>query len=122
MEFGADPNSEQLLKLAQRIKTFTEGTSSDSSEIVEIREHMSTANRLVFLGFHFHKLNMKLIKPEKVNGYPSGIYATTYNISKSDEEVIRKQVGGLYHTNIILNTANSPCKEFYTEFWKSLSF
>ncbi|MDQ1353012.1 MAG: hypothetical protein QG657_3318, partial [Acidobacteriota bacterium] len=56
MEFGKEPNPVQLSELSKNIKTFTEGTNPQSSEISEIRRHMSIANRVVFLGFAFHPM------------------------------------------------------------------
>lgn len=125
MHFGADPSSKDLLQVARKIKTFTEGTDPNSSEIIEIRNHMSRANRLVFIGFAFHKLNMQLINPEISKGTGTitpNCYATTYMISESDQKVIRSQINDLYHYDLNPKMANLPCKKFFTEFWRSLSF
>jgi hypothetical protein len=125
MNFGADPSPENLLQVAKKIKTFTEGTDPNSSEIKAIRDHISKTNRLVFIGFAFHKLNMKLINPgngKSATGSLPKCYATTYMISESDKEVIRSQINGIYSANINTKMANLPCGEFFTEFWRSLSF
>lgn len=68
MEFGQDLTPDLLLKLVVGIKTFSEGTDPESSDILEIRKHMGKANVLVFLGFAFHKLNMELINPRYIAG------------------------------------------------------
>ena len=125
MEFGAEPRPEQLLGLAQKIKTFAEGTDPESSEISEIRRHMGMANRVVFMGFAFHKLSMQLIEPEHIdNPQKSTIecFATTYRISDSDKEVINEQIKKLYRDEINVNMANLSCGEFFIEFWRSLAF
>ena len=125
MEFGAEPRSTQLLELSNKIKTFTEGTDPGSSEILEIREHMRIANRVIFLGFAFHKLNMPLITPEQVASTINSdirCFATTLEISSSDKEVIEAQIRGLYLGEIIVNTANLTCSAFFKEYWRSLSF
>jgi len=125
MEFGAEPRPVQLLELSQKIKTFTEGTDPGSSEILEIREHMRIADRVVFLGFAFHKLNMQLIAPEQVDGTINSdirCFATTLEISSSDKEVIEAQIKELYRGEIIVNMANLTCADFFTEHWRSLSF
>lgn len=124
IEFGTDPDSKELLQFAQKIKTFTEGTDPGSSEIVSIRKDMCTAQRLVFMGFAFHKLNMQLITPENTKDimvHPD-CYATTFGISHSDEEVICEQINNLYHFKINTRTANLSCKDFCHEFWRSLAF
>jgi hypothetical protein len=123
IEFGADINKVQLLQLSKKIKTFAEGTDPSSSDILAIKKHMEQANRLVFMGFAFHKLNMQLIATEKNRDSQLKCYATTLNISKSDEEVIREQISTLYH-NALIDTrmANMKCAEFFSEFWRSLAF
>ena len=85
---------------------------------------MRTAERLVFMGFAFHKLNMQLLKPdsEKNSSVFPDCYATTYGISQSDEEVIREQINELYNSKINTRTANVRCADFFHEFWRSLAF
>lgn len=126
IDFGTDPNPKQLLKLSQGIKTFTEGTDPDSSEIKEIRKHLSTMDKLVFLGFAFHKLNMQLIKPEDYEDIHINApicYATTFGISKNDEEVIRVRINELLDSDEInIKMANKTCFDFFGEFWKSMAF
>jgi hypothetical protein len=56
--FGATPNNNDQISLAQNIKTFTEHGVSDSS-IVPILEK---ARVVVFLGFGFHLQNMQLLR------------------------------------------------------------
>jgi hypothetical protein len=124
VEFGVDPYTGQFLQLAKKIKTFTEGTDPNSSDISAIKKHMEQADRLVFMGFAFHKLNMQLIAPDTKNKVliPE-CYATTLNISKSDEGVIRKQIYTLYNnTAIDTRMANMECAKFFSEFWRSLAF
>lgn len=125
VEFGARLNSNQLLELSQKIKTFTEGTDPESSEISEIRRHMSSANKVAFIGFAFHKLNMQLITPEKdsIKTTPSNsCFATTHGISDSDKEVVAQQIEKLFHSTIHTRMANLTCAEFFIEYWRSLSF
>ncbi|MDD5491333.1 MAG: hypothetical protein PHV60_01465 [bacterium] len=128
MEYGAQPNPKQLLELYEKIKTYTEGTDPESSEIKEIKKSMCFANKLVFLGFAFHKLNMELISSRllKKKDVISTIdcFATTYKISDSDKNIIKKQIVELYdkNRNIIINMADLKCTDFFKEFWRSLAF
>lgn len=126
MHYGEVPNSQQLLELYKKIKTYTEGTDPASSEIKEIKERMHLANRLVFLGFAFHKLNMKLISPrwfsEETGFSTIECFATTYEISDSDKEVIGQQIRELYKQTVNVKMVNLACKEFFKEFWRSLNF
>ncbi len=125
MEFGAELHSKQLLELSHKIKTFSEGTDPRSSEILQIRQHMGVADRVVFLGFAFHKLNMPLITPERVDGSGESsirCFATTHGISSSDEEVVREQITDLYRRAIKVQMASLTCADFFVEYWRSLSF
>jgi hypothetical protein len=124
MEFGDLPKRNQLLHLVDKVKTFAEGMDPNSSDILAIRKHMADAHRLVFMGFAFHKLNMQLIAPDtKSKGLRLKCYATTFGISRSDKEVIRKQISTLYN-NALIDTkmADRKCVTFFSEFWRSLAF
>ena len=125
IEFGSDPQPNDLLQLSQKIKTFTEGTDPSASEILEIRKHMGTANKVVFLGFAFHKLNMQLLKPENVDGVNSTLFkcfSTTLGISRSDKEVISNQLCELYRQVINIEMGDSTCHQFFIDYNRSLSF
>lgn len=128
--FGDIPTPDLLIDCAKRIKTFTESTDPSESEIIAIRDHMANANKLVFLGFAFHKLNMRLISPnvDESKSIPH-VFATAYGVSKSDQDVINGQIKVMYRKNL---TATSPelhigmadcdCNSFFSEYWRSLSF
>lgn len=120
--FGSDPMPEQLLTLAKKIKTFTEGTDPKSSKIIKIHEKMSEANKLVFLGFAFHKLNMELIKPANFKNAPIECFATILRVSYSDSVIIEKQIRDLYNGNVNIQTSDSTCNSFFEKFWRSLGF
>ena len=124
--FGSELNPEQLLNITKQIKTYAEGTDPKSSEILKIREHMVETNRLVFLGFAFHKLNMQLIstRPNYEGAELVSIkcYATTLNISKSDKEVIEEQIKKLLLIDVRVEMVDLKCNQFFLEFWRSLAF
>lgn len=63
--FGAEVSGGELLQLSRNVRTFTEGTDPDSSEINVIRSLIDRCEMLVFLGFAFHRLNLKLLQPDK---------------------------------------------------------
>lgn len=125
--FGGLPNANIILDLAGQIKTFTEGTDPSSSEIKEIRQKIIEADQVVFLGFAFHKLNMKLIRP--VNYMSDTVSDTVYfgtamGISDSDSELIKKELhvlckGGTTGINI---RNDLTCYKLFGEYWRSLSF
>ncbi|MBN2017278.1 MAG: hypothetical protein JW794_04000 [Candidatus Cloacimonetes bacterium] len=124
MGFGGSLSPNKLIELSKGIKTFTEGTDPSSSEILEIKQEMNTADRIVFLGFAFHELNMQLISPKKLNRVEKDLncFATTYNISESDKEVIKGQINSLYMKKVKTKMIDNKCFEFFSEFWRSLAF
>ncbi|HLP48134.1 MAG TPA: hypothetical protein VK469_19480 [Candidatus Kapabacteria bacterium] len=122
MEFGKEPEPEQLLELSNNIKTFTEGTDPQSSEISEIRRHLKLADRVVFLGFAFHPMNMQIITPENTYNNPVKVFATTLGISDSDKEVISAQIKKSLPGRNSVSMMNKTCYEFFGEYWRSLSF
>lgn len=128
--FGVKPVGLLLKELAVKIKTFTEGTDPSSSEIIAIRQHMANAQKLVFLGFAFHKLNMELISPDvEVTNKSPQVYATAYGVSKSDQNIIKNQIKGMYRRKILatlpemnIQMSGIDCNSFFKEYWRSLSF
>lgn len=125
IQFGGEPNPTQLLELSKMIKTYTEGTDPESSEISEIREHMKNANKVVFLGFAFHELNMSLIKPAKIDGtriYKIKCFATTNGISFSDAQIVKDQLRWLFDDQVEILTDFKTCNKFFNDYWRSLSF
>jgi len=95
--YGAfdDLNAPQLLKLRNNIKTFNETTDDTDSEIVELRKALNEAERIVFLGFAYHRQNMKLLWPTKNAASPSGtrrFFGTALGISNYDVQIIVDEI------------------------------
>jgi len=129
VEFGQEPAPRHLLEVAQKIKTFSEGTDPESSEILAVRKQLGMTNRVVFLGFGFDGLNMQLISPREsdVMITPNGrCFATTLGLSDSDKDVIesriRSALPGKFSSDQSIKTLNAGCNELFQHFRKSLSF
>lgn len=119
--FGAQLYSDELLRSAKSIKTFTESTEDTEYEITAIRECVAKAKALVYLGFAFHPLNMKLLygtahPPEK--GRSCDVFATAYGISDSNAYQIAHDLtvmGGYQSQQVRLHQnlkANSLVSEY----------
>ena len=125
IDFGAEPSPEQLIKLANQIRTFTEGTAPDSSDILNIRRKISEADSIVFLGFAFHKLNMELLKlsSDINNQNDSTYFASAYGISNSDLGIIKNDIKNLKKTSAIGIHINNElkCADIFKEYRRSLS-
>ena len=126
IEFGASPNASQLITLAEQIRTFTEGTDPLASDVVAIRNAMRESNVVLFLGFAFHRQNLKLIRPTDdahVRPRDTKYYATAYGLSNSDRESIHSELanlGGVDYGNIRLRSDIKCCALFH-EYWRDLS-
>jgi hypothetical protein len=128
IEYGAIPNGKQLLTLSNQIKTFTEGTDTDSSEILNIHDNISKAEKIVFLGFAYHKLNLKLLSLDERDGNikkgSSICYGTAFGKSDSDCETIKSELNNSYYTGInkIFINNKLKCADLFYEYERSLSF
>ncbi len=126
VEFGAEPSSNQLVDLVSQIKTFTEGTDPNSSDVAKIRDGMAEARIVLFLGFAFHRLNLELIRPLRNANSTLGdvrYFGTAVGISGSDCDVISSELavlGGAKVENIALRN-DLKCSKLFQEYWRSLS-
>lgn len=126
LPFGSGLHFEKLLSLSGRIKTFTEGIDFYSSGIENIKSAMGNADRVAFIGFAFHPLNMELITPKEImllQWEPPKCFASTFDVSKSDQVIIQNQIRSIYgdeDLNVIMS--DIKCNDFFKEFSKSLSF
>jgi hypothetical protein len=126
-EYGATPDPAQLLKLSGQIKTFTEGTDEQSSEVNAIRSNMRTFDKLVFLGFAFHPLNIDLLLPNTGTISQQGrrpVFATAYEISDSDIAAICNQLASRHVSSAkdIKIHKNFTCGQLFQEHTRGLSF
>lgn len=126
VDFGANVGSHRLLELSKAIKTFTEGADPQSQETVNIKKSIASAQRVIFLGFAFHRLNMRLISPSIA---PTGIdksrkfFATAKGISGADCDIITKEISELWgvgETSVDLRN-DLVCGRIFPEYTRSLS-
>lgn len=126
IEFGAETNAKQLFLLASQIKTFSEGTDPDSSDITEIQNRLVESQIVLFLGFAFHRQNLGLITPPtNAHSSPDGVsyFGTAIGISKSDCEVLLSdlmKIGGAKREKIAIRN-DLTCAKLFQEYWRSLS-
>lgn len=121
--FGSDLNGRQLLVASERIRTFTERIE-DSNGLIEINKSISSAARMVFLGFSFQPQNMELLSLEK-KGNVCSVFATAYNMSDHDCNVVKADIqkmlkGTILDFNIeIRNTLK--CQKLFDEYTRTLT-
>ena len=127
MGFGAEPALPELGTLAAQIKTFTEGTDPGGSEVESIRNHIRSADTLLFLGFAYHQQNLRLLQcctiAERDQIFADRCFGTTYGISDYDLQVISRQVVELCGASLFSNTgANLTCTDIFRTYSRALSF
>ena len=123
MKFGGIPHPDELVSDATDIFTFTEGTDPDSTEIMLLKQQVQAAQRIVFLGFAFHVLNMRVLESENLReDIHKQCYSTAFGISKYDQQNINRQISNLFGGGVTINLSDTECNKFFNDFWRSLSF
>lgn len=116
-----DANVSSLTTVAQSLRTFTEQIE-DSSELAEMRDALSKAERIIFLGFGYHRQNMELLSSGVV-GNAKRVYGTSLGLSESDNEVVKQELTMLFHEHYrghfgaILH--RKKCVEFMDEHFRT---
>jgi hypothetical protein len=113
----------QIADVAQQVRTFTERVE-EGDELAAMRATIAGADRIVFLGFAFHRQNVELLA-QKMQDH-SEIVATAYQISKSDKSVIEAELGKAFdHSFAMPDTriqlADMKCAQFFKEYWRTLT-
>lgn len=121
VEYGGEAHAQELVNLATKIRTFTEGTDEKDSDIAAIRSCLKGAERVAFLGFAFHSINLKLLygpKRKQASNHYGRVYATAMGLSESDARVIANDLsfqGGYLPENISVHkdlTAHQLLKDY----------
>jgi hypothetical protein len=113
----------QLAQVVQQVRTFTERVE-EGAELQQMRQAVAEADRIVFLGFAFHRQNVELIA-NAVQDHTE-IVATAYAISASDKSVIHQELERAFEFSGVLNDgrvelADMTCAQFFREYWRTLT-
>lgn len=123
IDFGGTPQPANLLKLAEGIKTFTEGTVDTSSDIIAIRDCVQTASRFVFLGFAYHRLNMQLLLGENPKSKTTRrVFGTAFGMSDSDTSMVRDFLDNHLFAPSVAPRNDLTCFQLFHEFSRTLGF
>jgi hypothetical protein len=96
--FGAiRSNPEEMLQLSERIQTYTD----TSAHADQLRELVSKAEIIVFLGFGFIQENVDLLGPHPNTRYTRQIYGTAYSVSEPNKVVITASLGRFLRPNYV---------------------
>jgi len=91
--FGEDLNHQKLVTVAKKIKTFTEQTNNNPEQ-EEVYSTIERADKIVFLGFAYHPINMKLLTSGR-KSCAQKVYGTSLGMSDSDAAVVRERIKNL---------------------------
>lgn len=127
IEFGESPHASKLVTVSKQLQTFTEGIDPSNSDILSIREIVANTDRIAFLGFAFHPLNLRLLFSDKKYSSPDyrqgSIYATALGISPSDIQHIKNYLirnAGFHDVNIHLRS-DLVCSQIFNEYSRGLA-
>lgn len=122
VDFGDLLSARRLLTSAKQIKTFTEGTDPESSEIRAIQEVVVSSEKVLFLGFAFHKQNMKLISPSFPNtGSRKWTWGTAFGLSKSDCSYIKSEINRMRGSQRTEIRNDLKCADIFSEYTRGIS-
>ena len=122
VQFG-ESSSQQLAEVAQQVRTFTERVN-EGAELAAMRATVSSADRLIFLGFAFHRQNVELLS-QKTQDHTE-IVATAFQISNSDKSVIEDELGKAFDHELVMpgnriELANMTCAQLFKEYSRTLT-
>ena len=122
--FGQNPNYESLIRASECIQTFSEGHLADDSRLTGIRSCISDAQILVFMGFSYFDINLRLLVPDDKRGSLNANWCigTAYGESENNKEHVKKffdkRLRGATRQNIDL--VSEMCKGFIPNYAKLL--
>ena len=122
VSFGSAP-PEQIAEVAQQVRTFTERVE-EGAELQAMRDAIANADRIIFLGFAFHRQNVELIAQHAQEH--AHVLATAYKISESDKAVIEDELSSaLDLTSVYVSPrvvlADMTCSQFFQEYWRTMT-
>ncbi|WP_339709483.1 hypothetical protein [uncultured Sphingosinicella sp.] len=112
-----------LAQVVQQIRTFTERVE-EGAVLSEIKKSISQSDRIIFLGFAFHRQNVQILSQEVQDH--TEVVATAYGISKSDKFVIANELSKAFNFQGNFNEhridlADMTCHQFFKEYWLTLT-
>jgi hypothetical protein len=93
--FGHKLDAQTLVAAADNIRTFNEQVE-DEEMLKALGDEVSAAERIIFLGSHYHQQNMDLLTAAlPARGGSVSVYGTSVGRSGSDKGIIQKQVSAM---------------------------
>lgn len=120
IDFGAELRPAGLVEHANQIRTFTERVE-DEAMMTKMHQLIADAKVMVFLGFSYGDMNMKLLRARKIT--PVTVYGTSLGMSEPNTAISKKDIrividGSNHLKNIHL--ASMTCDELLNAYWKPI--
>lgn len=123
VDFGGETSQPDITKIASEIKTFTEGTDDRCSDIIAIRRAMDEAQRIIFLGFAYHRLNVDLLGVATLSRNSTRrVFGTAWGMSKSDTESVQSSLSTYLFAPSMVVRNDIKCADLFHEYSRALSF
>jgi hypothetical protein len=112
------PSLSDVSTLSQRIRVYTEDSSKENPELRAARDAISNAHTVIFLGFGYHKQNMKLLEIPAQAARPRRVFATAFNEPEPARETISKRIASStrLRSGIELTNGNADCNSFFRDY------
>jgi hypothetical protein len=101
VEFGERVEHRKLLEVAAQIKTFTERVE-EGQTLNDMRAEIASSNKMVFLGFAFHEINMEILG-SGLQTKITKVYGTRLGMSDPDADVIKARI-----MSMLMETSPDP--------------
>ena len=136
--FGNTDRISALRSLARQVRTFTE-TSDNRQDFSDMYETIRFAEKMVFLGFAYHTLNMRLLSPER-RCFAEHIFGTCLNSSDSDAGVFKERIEEVlfgavdplnhaaqldqmsFHEKLKIRLFDGTCSKLFEEYSQSIGY
>jgi hypothetical protein len=129
---GKELDYGHLKTLYQNIRTFAEDSEKTKEERTAIKHLIDRANRVIFLGFAYHQMNLDLLFdnnkpiPKIVLSTPRKnnveCYGTGFGISENDRKYIQSLLWRMDSRFEHSDISGASCVQFFSDFWYRLSF
>lgn len=119
--FGGSDDAYELVMVAEQIRTFTE-TTVNAAVLKDVRGWLEAASTVVFLGFAFHEINMKLLQLA-VPATSRKVYATAVGISPDDCAIVRAEIQQCLctHSGTIEVVHGVDCANLFDRHWRAFN-
>lgn len=117
--FGGKSNAQRLIDIASRIQTYSEAVD-EMTEPGFVASDLRAAKRLVFLGFGFHRPNIRILGAGATKRATLRCYATTEGIAEPRLELIRSQLAAAMHVEapdgLFFENVKGNCEALWDEY------